>query len=323
MGETDMFWFAKNNICPIGLDINEDSAKMVQLENNGKGMRLIAGGIEARPEDIQPGSVEWQRWTIDAVRRLTANEKFRGRDVISAIPANEIFIDYIKTPQTKDEKVAKPEDTAISKIRQKLPFEPDNAIIKYIPTEDDNTVVIATEREKIDRFLAIYEKADLQIKSIGIWPEALINCYVKFFGRRKSDVQSVAMLLDIGTKCTNVVICRNKNLLFARSIPIGTLQLETIQGDEITSLVTELTAYRRQLGLMYRNAQIERVIFISGQSVNKNIYTAIAKQLELPAHIGECLAAVEIPADGGTEIERRENQSNWAIAFGLSLSQER
>jgi len=317
-----MFRFTKNHVCPIGLDINEDSAKMVQLENNDKGMRLIAGGIENRPKDIQPGSVDWQRWAIDAVKRLTANENFRGRDVISAIPANEIFIDYIKTPQTKDEKGAKQEDAAISKIRHKLPFEPDNAIIKYIPTEDDNTVVIATEREKIERFLAIYEKANLQIKSIGVWPAALINCYVKFFGRRKIDAQSVVMLLDIGTNCTNFVICRHKNLLFARSIPIGTLQLETIQGDEITKLVTELTAYRRQLGLMYKNAHTERVIFISGQAVNKNIYTAIAKQLELPAHIGECLAAVEIPATGGVEIERRECQSSWATAFGLSLSQE-
>ena len=315
-----MFQFAKNHICPIGLDVNEDYAKMVQLEGNGKGMCLVAGGIENRPAGIQPGSVDWQMWVIDAVKRLTANEKFRGRDIISAIPASQVFIDYIKTPQTKDEKDAKPDDAAISKIKQRLPFEPDNAVIKYISTEDDNTVVIATEREKIDRLLAVFEKACLQIKSIGVWPEALINCYVKFFGRRKTDVQSVTLLLDIGTNCTNVVICRHKNLLFARSIPIGTLQMETISGDGITRLVTELTAYRRQLGLMYRNAQIERLLFISRQTVNKNIYTAIAKQMELPAHIGECLAAVEIPAGG--EIERRENQSSWATAFGLSLSQE-
>jgi len=315
-----MLWFAKNHICPIGLDVNEDYAKMVQLEGNGKGMRLVAGGIENRPTGVQPGSVDWQMWVIEAVKRLTASEKFRGRDIISAIPASQVFIDYIKTPQTKDERGIRPDDAAISKVKQRLPFEADNAIMKYIPTEDENTVVIATEREKIDRLLAVFEKAGLQIKSIGVWPEALVNCYVKFFGRRKTDAQTVALLLDIGANCTNVVICRHKNLLFARSIPIGTPQLETISGEEITRLVTEITAYRRQLGLMYRNAQIERAIFISGQTVNKNIYTAIAKQLELPAHIGECLAAVEIPAGG--EIERSENKSSWATAFGLSLSQE-
>jgi Tfp pilus assembly PilM family ATPase len=180
--------------------------------------------------------------------------------------------------------------------------------------------VIAAEREKINRLLAIYENVNLQIMSMGVWPAALINCYVKFFGRRKTDVQSVVLLLDIGTNYTNVVICRHRNLLFARSIPIGTSQLGTAQAGETTGLVTELTAYRRQLGLMYKNAQIERLIFISGQSVSKNIYTDIAEQLELSAHIGECLAAVEITLPGG--IERRENQTNWATAFGLSLSEE-
>jgi len=179
-------------------------------------------------------------------------------------------------------------------------------------------VVIAAERKKVDRHLAIYEKTNLQIKSISIWPVALANCYTRFFGRRKSDIEAIVMLLDIEPDCTNVVICRHKNILFARSIPIGSKQLDT---DEILARLTlELTACRRHFTTMYNKAQIERVIFLSGQTVDRDTCTTIAERLELPAQMGDCLAAVKIvdPCDSG--VDRRGCRINWATAFGLSLS---
>jgi hypothetical protein len=139
------------------------------------------------------------------------------------------------------------------------------------------------------------------------------------------------MLICIEADCTNIVICRHKNLLLARSVPIGVEQL----GDEqaVTRLVMELTACKRQFSLMYRDAQIERLIFLSGPSVDKDVCATIAKQLEMPAQMGDCLAAVEIAESCrlgrdrerdekhvGDPIDRRDCHVNWAAAFGLCLS---
>lgn len=336
-----MFGFLKNHTYPIGVDIGDDTLKVAQLANNGKGVSLIAGGSEARPADVKPGSGNWQRWAIEALRKLTENGKFRGRNIIAATPAGDVFIDHIKMPKVNDDKL---QDAIFSKIKQKLPIEPEDAMIKYIPTEQDNVLIIATERKKIDRHLAIYEKANLQIKSIGIWPTALTNTYTSFFGRRKTDIGAIVMLLDIKTNCTNVVICRHKTPLFAHSMPIGAKQLERApehdeehlgtRSDEIvTRLVLELTACRRRFTSMYRNAQIERLIFLSGQAVDKDICGTIAKQLEMPAQIGDCLAAVEIANLCDLGVDRRasasvetapqkQEQVDWATAFGLSLSGE-
>jgi hypothetical protein len=87
---------------------------------------------------------------------------------------------------------------------------------------------------------------------------------------------------------------------------------------------------------MNPRGQIERLIFLSSQTtVDKEIYITIAKQLDIPAQVGDCLAAVEIldPVclggnrrhDGdkepaGAPIDRRNCEVNWATAFGLSLS---
>ena len=336
----------------IGVDMGDDALKLVQLGNNGKGTNLIAGGSENRPENVKPGSSDWQRWAVEAIKRLTGNGKFRGRDVIAAMPASEVFIDHIKIPKINERfpnaknhalsrtpfaKRVKGEPELDDKLRDvvfskiKLPFDSANAMVKYIPTEDDNVLVIATERKKIDRHLAIYEKTNLQIKSMGIWPMALINSYTSFFGRRKADIEAVVLLLDIEPNCTNVVICRYSNLLFARSIPIGTKQLEESAecdkkcsgaetNETVTRLLLELTTCRRHFGSLYRKAQIERLIFLSGKTVDRDVCATIAKQLEMPAQMGDCLAAVEIanPSDPG--IDRRGCKTNWATAFGLSLS---
>jgi Tfp pilus assembly PilM family ATPase len=323
-----MLWFLGNRACVIGVDLSNDSLKMVQLANSGKGIRLIAGRNEDRPESVQPGSAGWQRWAVEAMREATADGKFRGKEIMAAIPPSDVFIDHIKIglpfyDNSRSRKAAKANDEKVpqavfSKIKQKLPFQLDDAMIRYIPTEQDDALVVATDRKVIDRHLAIYEKAGLTIKSISIWPMALVSCYTKFFGRRKADLDAVVMLLDIQTSCTNVVICRYKKLLYACSIPIGASGVD----DEkvLTRLVLELTACRRHFVSMHQNAQMQRLIFLSGPAVSEEVYRTIAKQLEIQAQMGDCLAAVDLANPSNAGIDRRDCHVNWAIAFGLSLS---
>ena len=330
VGEFLMFRFLKKHAYSIGVDIGDDGLKLVQLGDNGKGISLIAGSSENLPKDVKLGSGKWQRWAIDTICQLTSNGDFQGKEVIAAMPSRELFIDQMRMPKADESKL---EDVIFSKIKQRLPFEPiqENTLMKYIAMEDNNVLVMATERKMIDRHLAIYEKAGLAIKSIGVWPIALTNCYTRFFGRRKSDLEVIVMLVCIEANSTNVVICRHKNLFFARFISTGLSQLGNKK--VVNTLVLELTACRRHFASMYPRAQIERLIFLSGQNVDKDMCVTIAKQLEIPAQMGDCLAAVEITDarrlggdckrdedSSGTPIDRRNCQVNWAIAFGLSLS---
>ena len=310
--------FLRNRTYPIGMDMSDDAVRMAQLANNSAGgISLIAGGSENRPAAVKPGSSSWQRWAIEAIKKMTANGGFRGRNVIAAMPANEVFVDHIEVPQSSDGELT---SAVFSKIKQKLPFDSAEAMIKYIPMEKDNVLVVAADRKKVDRHLAIYERANLQINAICIWPIALTNSYIRFFGRRKSDIEAIVMLACMESNYTNVVICRHKNLLFARSIPIGAEQLDA--GEMLTRLALELTGCRRHFGSMYKNSQIERLIFLSSGAVDTKLCTTIARQLEMPAQMGDCLAAVEMaePYGQGSAIDRRNSQVNWATAFGLSLS---
>jgi Tfp pilus assembly PilM family ATPase len=312
-----MFGFGKKQSHLIGVDLGNDSLKLAQLANGTEETCLMAGQYVGRPADIVPGTARWQRWAIEVMRQATADGQFKGRDVVAALPANEVFIDHLKWPKKFDGRI---EEALFARIKQKLPFEPleKNTLIKYIPAEQDNLIVLATERTVIDHHLAIYERASLSIQSIGVWPVALAQCYARFFGRRTTDLDAVVLLLDIQPDCTNMVVTRHKNPQYARTVPVGARHLK----DEHTvgRLVMELTAGRREFLALYKDVQIERLIFLSGLAVEADVYRTIAKQLEVQAQMGDCMAAVEIRDPERFGLERRNPTASWALAFGLSLS---
>jgi Tfp pilus assembly PilM family ATPase len=311
-----MFGFLKNRAYPIGVDITDDSLRMAQLRGGNKSLVLLSGGSQSCTPDILPGTAAWQKWAIASMRQLFSRGKFSGKLVIASIPPSDVFIDHIKVARSDNRDF---DETVMSKAKQKLPADFEDALIKYITAEEDNVIIIATNRIMIDRHLAIYENSGLKIKSIGVWPSALANAYVRFFGRRATDREAVVMLIDLGILRTNLVICRHKGLLFARSIPVGIKLLKS--NDVIDRLISEIAAGRQNFSSLYKKAKIERLIFMSGQAADRDIYTSIAKQLQIPAQIGDCLSAVQTAKNRFMDMERRNCQFSWATAFGLSLSQ--
>jgi hypothetical protein len=207
-----------------------------------------------------------------------------------------------------------------ARIKQAMPagYRKENTMLKCVSTDQENGIVIAVDRETVNRHLAIYEKSGLGIRSIGVWPEALVNCYVRFFGRRRTDRDAVVMLVNVEETCTEVVICRHVNLLFAQSIPIGCKRLA--DPDSINHYALEVAACRRDFVAMYHHVDIERLIFLSGQSTDTAIYGTVAKQLQIQAQIGDCLVAVEVPESLSKTLDRRDKHVSWAMAFGLSLA---
>jgi Tfp pilus assembly PilM family ATPase len=259
-----------------------------------------------------PNCPAWQRWAIDAIHHLRADGQFRGRDVVVALPAADLFVDHLKCPQPSE---GKPEEAAFSKIRHKLPpgWTRGNIVIKCIPMEQDNALVIAAERAIVERHLAIYERARLKVKSMAIWPVAMAACYARFFARRGVDQYAVVMLLDIQSDCSNVVVCRSANLLSAYSIPIGARRLRDTA--EAERLAWELTVRRKQLLSLYKDVGIERLILLSKPTVNPQVYQKIGAELGVRVQLADCQAALEME----TTSTDNEAPMNWTLALGLSL----
>lgn len=319
-----MFGLNKNRVCPIGVDLGSGFLRMAQLGMNGQGPYLVGAGLRAKPAEIVPRSPAWQHWAIEAIKSIHREAGFKSKEVVTALPSDDLFIDPIKVPRTTLDRLS---ETALPKVQKRLPFAAENAMIQYIVVDqpdakgpDADVLVIAAERETVNRYLAIYERAGLEVVGISIWPTALIQSYANFFCRRQNEQGRIALLLDVGTNHTNVVVCRGKSLLFARVIEIGYNQLTDNAAAQ--RLLGEIDACIRYYESMPGNGVIERMVFLAGSGTSTMLCEKIAElaqQMQVAAQIGDVLCAIEMNGTPPCMVDRRNSKIDWATAFGLSL----
>jgi len=319
-----MLNFLKKRVFTTGIDLGSSFLKAAQLGCDSDGLYLQAAACEKIPDGIEYGSAEWQRWALGQIKQTLGKGSFKGKDVLAAIPSGEMFIDQVKVPRAAEKEIEK---SAFDAVRDKLPFNADGAMIKYIHTDTSgnngqvDVLVMAAERMTVNKHLAIYEKAGLGLKGMSVWPLAMAASYTKFFGRRAEDEHAVVMLVDIGANHGNVVICKHTNLLFARVISAGYNQLaKDISAEQFMS---EIDACWRYYESLTHSRRIERLIFLAGRSVDKDICEKVAQfaqKMQVPAQIGDVLGAVQIRDGQDIGIDRRGLQVDWATTFGLSLS---
>lgn len=312
-------------ICPIGVDLGSGYLRMAQLGQNGQGLFLHSAALRQKPSMIEFHTPAWQHWAIDALRELTRENNFKGKAVVTALPSDDLFIDPIKIPRSALDRV---ETIIPQKMQKRLPFPIENALFQYITVEpvdknaSDNVDVltVSVNREMVNRHLAIYEKAGLDVAGIGIWPIAMVKSFNRFFCRRSNEQDVVAILINVGTNHTNVVITRGANLLFARVVSIGYVQLE--QGQMVQRLFSEIDACVRYFEESPTTGQIGRIVFLAGTGTSRTLcdrLAGLAQKMQVPAQIGDVISAIEINHGPECIIDRRNSKVDWATAFGLSL----
>ncbi|MCF7957882.1 MAG: hypothetical protein K9M57_05470, partial [Phycisphaerae bacterium] len=87
-------------------------------------------------------------------------------------------------------------------------------------------------------------------------------------------------------------------------------------GDEINSCV-------RYHDILFPSHQVGKIIFIGGQANNVALCQKVAFRIGLPAQIGDPLVRVDTNGKPNAcrDLNLNELNSDWAIAFGLSMNQ--
>ncbi len=320
-----MFGMNGKKICPIGVDLGSGYLRVVQLGQNEQGLFLQSAALRANPEDTEFRSAAWQHWAAETTRDLVRENDFRGKSVVTAIPSDDLFIDPIRISRSALKQI---NEILPQKLQHRLPFPVENALFQHVVIDagekNDSDAVdilaISANREDINRHLAIFEKAGLEVAGISMWPTAMIKSFMSFFCRRKNEEDATAILINVGTNHTNVVITRGPNLLFARVMSIGYIQLE--QGQMVQRLFSEIDACMQYFSDSAAAAPIGRIVFLAGTGASQTLcdkLAGLAQKMQVAAQIGDVLSAVEINHSPECLIDRRNCKVDWATAFGLSL----
>jgi Tfp pilus assembly PilM family ATPase len=233
--------------------------------------------------------------------------------VALALPVRDTFIDHLTiAPNIKDVTQA-----VFAQMQKKLPFKatPENTIIRYLPSEGRHVVAFALERTRVDRYLALCECAHLHPDTFTVWPTAMASSYAHLWSKKQNDF---VMLVDIALNHTNIVVCREATLYYARTIPIGTHDLES--GELIELLSAQLDACRKHMVTLYGQHPVQRAIFFAGSVTDHNTIRKIARQARVTAQIGDPFEALTIPADNTNAVRVERCHSSWSVAFGLGLA---
>jgi Tfp pilus assembly PilM family ATPase len=309
-----MFRLTKRKGTSFGIDTAGEGLHLVQL--SGPGAEAIELAFYPRPEQIQSGTAAWQHWGVEALKGLSKAGGRRCKRARGVISASQMIVETVERVKLKDAKFL---DNMVARMKPRIESEctKDTLVIKDLPIDNTYTLVMAIDREWVNRYLATYEEAGFEIDALYTWPEALHQCYCRFFGRRDSDQKSTVMLLDVRRDSTHAVICRQDKMFFARRLSVGAEAL----GNEkmLNRLILEIGTCRRDFGMLYSDVTLTRLVFLSGDSVPNDVYMAIAQELEMTAQVGDCLNAVAQTPLVTEQKNCNLTSGSWASAFGVCL----
>ncbi len=315
-------WFAKHHrnmkglsreqVYPIGIDIEDECITMVQLGASKEGISVIQAKKVESPYGIEPDNNDWGRWAVHAIKDSIRSGGFRNRKVCLALPVRDTFMDNMSIPSgTLDYATI-----IFEGIQRKLPYKAtrENTIIKWVPTEGSHVIAIALERKRVEQCLAICEKTQLKPETFSVWPFAMISSYS--LQRTQTD-SSFVMLVDVATNHTNVVICRGKTLYYAHSIHVGARDLEA--GTKIRLLTDYIDSCRKHFKRIYGNRLIKRSIFFVGKAVDRDTIVKIATQVGIPAQLCDPFEVIKVSNCNAEGANFEKTRSSWIAAIGVGL----
>jgi type IV pilus assembly protein PilM len=234
-----MFGFVQNWLAPraqpIGVDFGSDCLRLAQVQMFGDEPRLIAAASADVPHHIRQDPEARLAFFSENLRDLLVQGRFHGRAAVLALPAASMFIQHIRTARLEGDELKK---ALRWEARGKIPLDLSAAVLRHLVAGDIHheqeprleVIVMAAHREAVNRLLAAATRGKLDVVGMNVEPMAILDCLSHVY-RRKSDIQATQMVVDIGCGATRIMICRGREILFARAIPIG--------GDQFTKAVSE------------------------------------------------------------------------------------
>ena len=156
--------------------------------------------------------------TAGVLRELMQEMHIHRADMNYAVPAQSVFVRFVKLPALDAEKIDK---IIAFEAQQNVPFPIDQVVWDYQLVgggmgEQIQVVIVAIKRDLLDEINNAVEETGLRTGVLTVASMALYNafCY------NHTDLSGCSLLVDIGARTTNVLFIE-ADRIFSRSLPIG------------------------------------------------------------------------------------------------------
>ncbi len=336
----------------FGLDIGTTAIRLVELHGSGTVKALVKYAyLPVDSKIAMSDSKADQQKLVQLIRDLLGQSKITTRNVAVGLPSNKVFTTVVDIDRLSPGEIAKtiqyqadsliPTPIADSKI--------DWAVLGDSPKDKNKVEVLLTSvtNEFIESRLDMLESIGLNVVAFEPDHMALSRAVVP------ADVLTPQMVIDIGSKSTDIVVCMNGAPRLARSIPTGYeaiiraasqnlniddtqakqfigkfgLSKEKLEGQiynaiisTVDILVTEIEKSIKFFQARYPDAKLDRLIVTGGATALPEFPLYIANKFNINVEIGNAWRNVSFPSNRQNELLAAS--SSFGVAAGLAERDE-
>lgn len=332
----------------FGLDIGTTAIRLVELHGSGNVKALVKYAYLPVDSKVAMSDAQAdQQKLIGAVQELLAQAKITTKNVAVGLPSQRVFTTVVDIDRLSPSEIAKtiqyqadsliPTPVSESKIEW--------AVLGDSPKEKGKVEVLlsSVSNDFVENRLDMLESIGLNVIAFEPDHMALARAVIP------ADTVAPQMVVDIGSKSTDIVVSMGGAPRLARSIPTGSdaiikgaiqnlnidekqaqqfvnkfgLSKDKLEGQiynaiigTIEILASEVEKSIKFFQARYTENKIDRIIMTGGASALPEFPLFIANRFGLNVEIGNAWRNVSFPASRQSELLTASN--HFAVAAGLA-----
>ena len=337
---------ASKNEC-WGIEIGSQAIKAVRLGRSGGGVQLLDYEVLPFPQILTTPDLDVDEAIQVNLQNFLAKHDLRKSQVAVSVPGHMAFARFASLPPVDPKKL--PQIVAYE-AQQQIPFpieevEWDYQVFREEDNPDVKAGIFAITKEKVVLFLNNFRRLDARVDQLTLSPLAVYNAYM--FDESLGEDSPGTVFMDIGTKCTDVIIVE-AGQIWIRTLPIGGNQFteaiasqfkisfpkaEKLKREAATSkyarqimqamksVFTDLVQeVQRSIGYyqsMNRDAEITRLVGLGSTFRLPGLRKFLGSQLDLK--VEKVTGFSQLSVDGPRQAEFADSAMNLATAYGLAI----
>lgn len=233
----------------VGIDIGTSSIKVVEITGQGKNAVLkSAGAVAYTGPEIDPNMKDEKEMAnmANLIKKLFKDAKITSKDVTLALPETQVFTRVMQFPLLNDQEIA----SAVKwEAEEYIPIPLADAIVEHQILERRETgnppsvmvLIVAVLKSLVERYIQILELAGLNVLAV----ETELVSIVRSLAPEKGTV----LLVDFGSKSTDIAIAKDSQVYFTRSIPTAGLAFTRAVSQGLNTNIAQAEQYKRTYGL--------------------------------------------------------------------------
>ncbi|WP_028309468.1 type IV pilus biogenesis protein PilM [Desulfitibacter alkalitolerans] len=300
--------FKRRNSRQLGIEISGKILTAVLCKHNTRDFELEQISIELDDNCVENGLFVKPREVSTLLNQLVKTHNWQGIDTVTTIVSRQMVVRHLDFPIMQDKEL---NETVKWEITQHIPYAEEDVIYDWCslgPMKKDqpnmNTILLAAiPNATVNSYYHVFNETGVTLKAIDIVPSALRRWLLYLGMKQWPDVQVLTIgVINVGEEMTNLVIIKDGNIQFARSLAYGKQHLAVTGTEElfIEELYRSIEYYQN-----HYKGQLARII-ITGVIDEKNrLHNMVSQIAQVRAEVGY--------------IEINKLGPKYAVAAGLAL----